>query len=112
MDTTLPYPVSEKLLHISQQLNLFPDNNQSLGSWGRVVGASSRTLSRAFKNETGLTFSQWRIRLKLQTAIRQFYAGQPVTNVALNLGYRSISAFVFMFRTNMGKTPGQFVERV
>lgn len=111
IDTQLPYPVSDKLLYISQQLNQFPDNSQSLEAWGRAVGASSRTLSRAFKKETGLTFSEWRIRLKLQIAVRQLYEGQTITNVALNLGYETPSAFTFMFRTKLGKTPSQFLGK-
>jgi AraC-like DNA-binding protein len=111
MDTQLPYPVTEKLLHITHQLNLFPANNQSLEAWGRVVGASSRTLSRSFRKETGLTFNEWRIRLKLQVAIRQLHEGQTVTNVALNLGYETSSAFTFMFRTKLGKTPSQFITK-
>lgn len=110
MHTQLPYPVTAKLLQITQQLTLHPDNNQSLEAWGRDVGASSRTLSRAFKSETGLTFSEWRIRLKLQVAIRQLHEGQAVTNVAFNLGYESVSAFTFMFRTKLGHTPSQFIS--
>jgi AraC-like DNA-binding protein len=109
VDTQLPYPATEKLLHITRHLSLHPDNNQSLEAWGRVVGASSRTLSRDFKKETGLTFSDWRIRLKLQVAIRQLHEGQSVTNVALNLGYETTSAFTFMFRTKLGKAPSKFI---
>jgi AraC-like DNA-binding protein len=110
IDTQLPYPISEKLLYISQQLHLCPENNQNLEDWVRNVGASSRSLSRAFKKETGLTFIEWRIRLKLQVAIRQLHEGQAITNVALNLDYGTTSAFTFMFRTKLGKTPSQFLD--
>ena len=111
IDTQLPYPRSEKLLYISRQLQSHPDNNQNLEAWGRAVGASSRTLSRVFKKETGLTFSEWRIRLKLQIAVRQLHEGQAITNIALNLGYETASAFTFMFRNKLGKTPSQFLEK-
>ena len=90
---------------------MYPDNNQSLEDWGKAVGVSSRTLSRAFKKETGLTFSDWRIRLTLQTAIRQLHEGQAITNIALNLGYETASAFTFMFRTKLSKSPSQFLEK-
>ncbi|MFT6991698.1 MAG: AraC-like DNA-binding protein, partial [Paraglaciecola sp.] len=43
-------------------------------------------------------------------AIRQLHEGQAITNVALNLDYGTTSAFTFMFRTKLGKTPSQFFD--
>lgn len=108
VDTQLPYPISKKLLYISQCLNEQPDNNQTLELWAKEVGASSRTISRAFKSETGFTFSEWRQRLKIQVAIRLLFEGQQVSNIAYDLGYSTVSAFIYMFRKNVGKTPSQF----
>jgi AraC-like DNA-binding protein len=37
-------------------------------------------------------------------------AGTPVTTVALDLGYETVSAFIAMFRRAYGVTPTRYVE--
>jgi AraC-like DNA-binding protein len=71
-------------------------------------GASPRTLARLFKSETGMTFSEWRTRLRLVESVGRLAHGRPVTEVALDLGYRSTSSFVYAFRKNMGLSPGRY----
>lgn len=111
LDTELPYPESAKLRLIAKSLYQAPNNKLSLNQWGKEVGASSRTLSRLIKKETGLTFNEWRQRLKIQIAIRQLYEGESVSNIAFNLGYETPSAFIYMFRKNMQVTPRQFLDK-
>ncbi len=41
-------------------------------------------------------------------ALRKLAAGEPVTAVALDLGYESQSAFIAMFRRALGVTPGRY----
>jgi AraC-like DNA-binding protein len=36
--------------------------------------------------------------------------GQPVTTIALDLGYDNVSAFIAMFKRVMGVTPGRYGE--
>ena len=76
-----------------------------------MVGASERTLARLFLKETGVGFRQWRQRLRMLTAIERLAAGQDVTAVALDLGYSSSSAFIAMFKRELGETPGRFFGR-
>jgi len=61
--------------------------------------------------ETGLTFGVWRKRLVLQEAIRLLDEGLPVTQVAFDLGYQSQSAFIGMFRKELGVPPGRYARR-
>ena len=49
-----------------------------------------------------------RERLRLLQALRLLAAGDPVTSVALDLGYASTSAFIFMFKRAIGTTPGRY----
>ena len=80
-------------------------NLEKSADWAADCGASERTLARRFVAETGMTFGHWRERLRLMAAIPKLVDGQPVTRVALDLGYRSPSAFIAMFRRNLGTTP-------
>jgi len=71
-----------------------------------VRNSSKQTLSRLFAAETGQTFADWRKRLQLQEAIKRLEAGWQVTRIAFDLGYQSLSAFIEMFRKEMGASPG------
>ncbi|HJZ96396.1 MAG TPA: helix-turn-helix transcriptional regulator [Candidatus Solibacter sp.] len=72
------------------------------------AGASRRTLERIFRAETGMSLGQWLRRQKLLDALRRLAAGEAVNAVALELGYSSASAFVAMFRRELGHTPTRY----
>ncbi len=107
----LPIPSDPRLQRITQALRQTPDDQRTLGIWAEEAGASERTLMRLFQHETGMTFSAWRERLRMLSAIPRLVEGESVTAVALDLGYRSPSAFIAMFRRNTGKTPARYVQR-
>jgi len=85
-----------------------PAEGRTLEQWGRRVGATGRTLSRLFRAETGMSFHQWRQQLRLLQALRLLGRGDPITSVALDVGYGSLSAFVSVFRKTLGVTPGRY----
>jgi AraC-like DNA-binding protein len=107
----LALPAERRLERIARVLLEEPADARSLAEWAREVGASQRTLERLFRAETGLTFREWRQRLRLQAALSRLASGEPVTSVAYAVGYDSPSAFIAMFGKAMGETPGQFVAR-
>ena len=37
-------------------------------------------------------------------------AGQPVTSIAMDLGYDNVGAFIAMFRKVIGVTPGHYSQ--
>ncbi len=80
-----------------------------LAQLARGCGASVRTLERVFERETTHTFGRWRQRARLLNALERLAAGQPVTQVALDVGYESTSAFIAMFKRVLGTTPRQWV---
>jgi AraC-like DNA-binding protein len=57
---------------------------------------------------TGLPFGHWRVLLRLQAALPALAAGEPVGNVARQVGYESVSAFVAAFRRQTGVTPAKY----
>ncbi len=106
----LPFPKDQRLLAILSAIQASPENNNNLAEWGGVVGASARTLSRLFKKETGLCYSEWRQRLNVQIAISQLSLGKSITSISLHLGYESPSSFIHMFKTKTGMTPSFYRE--
>ncbi len=106
----LPMPSDRRLRKITDGLTGNPADGRTLGDWARSAGASERTLARHFRRETGMTFGSWRQRLRLLTAIASLAEGRPVTAVAYDLGYESPSAFVAMFRRELGTPPGRYMR--
>jgi AraC-like DNA-binding protein len=72
---------------------------------GARVGLSERSVIRLFPQETGLSFGRWQQQARLLKAFALFDEGLSVTQVALELGYASPSAFTKMFRRAMGEAP-------
>jgi AraC-like DNA-binding protein/quercetin dioxygenase-like cupin family protein len=104
----LSIPRDPRLRKIFDQLSADPSDGRTMEEWGMRVGATGRTLSRLFRAETGMSFHQWRQQLRLLEATRLLGQGEPVTNIALDVGYNSLSAFVSVFRRALGVTPGRY----
>jgi AraC-like DNA-binding protein len=107
----LPMPRDERLQRICRALRADPGSTRTLEDWARECGASSRTLARAFVRETALTFADWRQQARLLDAMARLAAGQPITRIALDLGYESPSAFAAMFRRALGASPSRYLGR-
>ena len=101
-------PSAPTARQVADALQADPADRRTLREWGREVGASERTLARAFAAEAGVPFGRWRTRLRLQAALSMLAAGEQVSRVAGRIGYDTPSAFVAAFRRETGQTPGTF----
>ena len=107
----LPQPADARACRVAEHLRANLGETMSLGEIAARAGASPRTIERLFRAETNMTFTQWRERLRLLHALRLLAAGEAVTNVALDLGYASPSAFIAMFRRAFGTTPSRYYRK-
>ncbi|WP_372406109.1 helix-turn-helix domain-containing protein [Streptomyces luteireticuli] len=103
-----PMPRDPRARRVAEALRSDPADGRTLAEWGTAVGASARTLARAFATDTGMPFGQWRTQLRLQTAMPLLAAGATVSSVARRVGYGSPSAFVAAFRRGVGVPPGAY----
>jgi transcriptional regulator GlxA family with amidase domain len=106
--TLLPASTEPRLERLIQIFADDPLNASYVRELARQAGASTRTLARLFRSEMGMTLGQWRRNLRLQEAIRRLATGASVTEVALELGYSSPSAFTHMFHQNLGVVPSGY----
>lgn len=104
----VPFPEEPRLQKLAETVALDPGNATTLAAWASELGASERTIARLFKRETGLSFVQWRQQIRLLGAIQQLGEGRRVTDVAIEFGYGSTSAFINLFKKNLGTTPGRY----
>ncbi len=101
-------PADERALEVAELLKENPADNRTLAQWGHDVGASSRTLARAFLADTGMPFARWRSLVRLNSALEALGSREPVAEVARKVGYESGSAFVAAFRRETGITPARY----
>jgi len=107
----VPFPTGPLVAAIAGALRDDPADQRTLADWGREVGASERTLARAFVAQTRMPFGQWRTLLRLQAALPLLARGEPVARVAHRVGYQTPSAFVAAFRRETGLTPATYFAR-
>lgn len=104
----LPEPRDPRLARIGAILTEAPGDPRGLHDWARLVGTSRRTLIRLFQRDVGMSYGSWRRQLRLLTALERLAAGAGVTEVAMDLGYDSLSAFTANFRRTLGTTPSRY----
>jgi AraC-like DNA-binding protein len=104
----LPWPADARLQRLCAAIQEDPAGARTLEHWAASVGASSRTLARLLRKETGMSFGAWRQQVRLIDALGRLATGQKVTAVALDLGYQSPSAFTSMFRRALGQAPTRY----
>jgi AraC-like DNA-binding protein len=98
-------PRARKLAELVTEALDCTSEQPSLGTLARKAGASLRTIERCFLVETGIPVGEWRRRTRLFHALRRLEAGGAVTEVALEVGYATTSAFSAAFTREFGRSP-------
>ncbi len=105
-----PLPCEPRRVRACQQVLDRPAITTGLDEIAGDAGMSRRTFTRQFRVETGVSFAEWRQQVCLLAAIERLGHGQPVTRVALDLGYASPSAFSSAFRRVLGTSPSRYAH--
>ena len=103
----LPWPRTMMLRRLCENLYSDPADSRTAVQWCRELAITPRTLARRFKSEVGMSLRDWRRRLRLFRAMEWLGAGRSMTQIAMDLGYSSPSAFSFMFRQETGFSPSE-----
>ncbi|MGW6062970.1 helix-turn-helix domain-containing protein [Streptomyces sp. NPDC055189] len=106
----LQLPGDSRIDAIAEALLEDPGDSRSLEEWARLLEVSDRTITRAFRQATGLSFAQWRQALRVHRALTFLSEGLDVTTISEELGYAQPSTFIAAFRRITGTTPGAFFE--
>ncbi|HEY6265536.1 MAG TPA: helix-turn-helix transcriptional regulator [Candidatus Acidoferrum sp.] len=106
----LPHPSDSRAMRVTKELFANPRDQRTLEQLCKNCGASKRTVERLFIQETQMTFGRWRQQLRLLHSMQLLASGEKVTAAALDAGYNSASAFISMFRKQLGTTPSRYLE--
>lgn len=104
----LPEPHDDRLLAVTNLVEAELSNPASLAELGHRVGASERTLTRLFQQETGMTFRQWRAELRVHRALLLLADGRSVYDTAAECGWANPGSFISAFTSLVGMSPGRY----
>ncbi|TDR82886.1 AraC family transcriptional regulator [Paludibacterium purpuratum] len=107
-DSYLPGSNDPQLSRLLDALQHCPGNNDTLAQWAEQLHSTERTLARRCQRELGMSFGEWRQRLRFLTALSMLEKDLSVLHIALDLGYSTASAFIAMFQRRSGLTPEQY----
>jgi len=88
-----------------------PIDETSLKQWAERVHTTERTLARYCQTELGMSFTEWRLRVRYLYSMELLRGGRSVKEVALSLGYQQTSPFITMFKRYAKLTPDQYKNR-
>jgi AraC-like DNA-binding protein len=108
---SLPYPAHKALASRCRKFVQRPSIHETIDDWGNALGMSRRAFTRFFRRETGLSFASWRQQACLIAAMPRLAAGEPVTTVAMDLGYENPAAFTTMFKRIFGSPPLAYLKQ-
>lgn len=106
---TAPMPSDPRLVKVCREIIDNPADQRDIDSWCDLAGMSRRSFTRAFKRETGMGVAVWRQQVRLLEALSLLSTGAKVTDVALDVGYESASAFCAMFQRAFGISPSRYL---
>ncbi|CAM2969654.1 helix-turn-helix transcriptional regulator [Vibrio ordalii] len=89
-----------------------PTDDTTLALWAEKVHTTERTLARHCQTELGMSFTEWRLRVRYLYSMDLLRTGHSVKEVALTLGYNQASPFITMFKKYSGQTPEQYKNRL
>ncbi|MCC5789989.1 MAG: substrate-binding domain-containing protein [Opitutales bacterium] len=98
--------VSEAMAYLRENLS----HNPTRPAVAQEVGVSDRSLARYFEEVMGTSFREEKSRLQLQTARAQLSEGFSANEVTEATGFGEVSVFRRWFKTQTGKTVGQFLQ--
>ncbi|MNF50202.1 HTH-type transcriptional repressor of iron protein A [compost metagenome] len=104
----LPYASSAGLLGILEALQADPGDNRPLAQWAEQIHVSERTLARQCVRELGMSFGEWRQRLRFLASIEALDSPRSIQEIAFDMGYSTASAFIAMFQRQAGCTPEHY----
>ncbi|MFC5435397.1 AraC family transcriptional regulator [Rhodanobacter umsongensis] len=104
-----PLPRDPRLARLCRALIAAPALEIDIDAMAHKAGVSRRSFTRLFRQQTGMSFSAWRQQACLLAALTRLAGGDSITQVAVDLGYSSASAFTAAFRRVLGAAPTRYL---
>lgn len=108
-----PYPKDERLIKIGQFLRKNLEKRYTIEEVAKEFGFSARTLSRLFKEDIGLSYVKFYRAIRISQALELMAENKlNVYEIAVKVGFISLSAFSNIFQRIMGMRPQEYMSKV
>ncbi len=104
-----PLPHERRLASLCRALIDAPSLEIGIDQMATRAGMSRRSFTRLFRAQTGMSFTAWRQQACLLAALTRLDSGESITQVAMDLGYASASAFTAAFHRVLGAAPSRYL---
>ena len=105
----VPFPRHPKLAERCHSFLDRPVASTTIGEWADELAMNRRSFTRLFRRETGMSFAEWRQQACIAAALPRLAEGQPITTIALDLGYEGPNNFTTMFKRVVGVSPSRYM---
>lgn len=108
-----PYPSDARLIEIARFLSRNIHISYTLDEVAREFGFSGRTLSRLFKDDIGMNYVKFLRAIRISKALELMSEKKyNVYEIALKVGFTSLSAFSNLFLKIMGIRPAEYMSKL
>ena len=104
----VPIPTNERLQSKCRSFLARPDVGDTIDEWAEELHMSRRAFPRLFRQQTGMSLSEWRLQAIVVAALSRLASGDAVTTIALDFGYANAGAFGSMFKRITGAAPSSY----
>jgi AraC-like DNA-binding protein len=104
----VPFPHDAALAALCHAYLERPNATVAIDRWAEKLSMNRRTFTRLFRRETGMSFAEWRQQACIAVALPRLAAGDPITAIALDLGYDGPANFSTMFKRALGAPPSRY----
>lgn len=107
---SLRMPRSAAAHQVAETVLRSPTTLRSATASAEAAHVSLRTLQRQFRQETGLSLSQWQTRARVVAAARLLGDGGRVGRAGQQVGFATASGFTKAFRRHVGLSPRDYAR--
>lgn len=108
-----PYPKSEKLRRVARYLNMYIDQAFTIEQVAAQFGMSSRSLSRLFKEDMGISYIRFLRAIRIAKALELMAENTySILEIAMRIGYSELSSFSNIFTRVTGIRPSVYMSKI
>ncbi|MGJ1439319.1 MULTISPECIES: AraC family transcriptional regulator [Sphingobacterium] len=108
-----PYPKSEKLRSVARYLNSNIDQAFTIEQVAARFGMSSRSLSRLFKEDMGISYIRFLRAIRIAKALELMSENSySILEIAMRVGYNELSSFSNIFTRVTGIRPSIYMAKI
>jgi AraC-like DNA-binding protein len=100
---------ARRIAHVVRQMENESEQPLSIADLAGRARLSRYHFLRSFRQATGITPHQWLLRTRLRRAAERLAGTRdPITEIALNVGFEDLSNFIHSFRAEFGVSPRRY----